>query len=297
MKPVLWFVGLLVAASLVLASVHLAANTLDSSRYNLGWNGTSRFFSDLDRNRVTDVTSLAALGSRRNSLLLIIAPAREYSDKEIPAYRRYLEDGNTIVLADDSGLGNGLLMGLGSRIVIQRGPLLSFDREYNDPAMIVVTPVKNASVPGDPSRMVLNEPGSVEGGEPLLTSSFMSWTDANGNGRIDSSEPLGRHAVLAREDLGKGELLVLADPSIFINSMYGPEGPGDNRKFISYLVTNSSTVLIDQVNSRTAGDAGTSLAVHALRKDPVATFAILAAGVLVIAAVWMRRGRDEGHGG
>jgi len=50
------------------------------------------------------------------------------------------------------------------------------------------------------------------------------------------------------------------------------------------------------VNSRTAGDTGTSLAVHALRRDPVAGFGILAAGVLVIAAIWMRRGREE-HGG
>jgi hypothetical protein len=292
-RPALWFAGLLLIASLLLVSLHLSANTLDSSRYNLGWNGTSRFFSDLDRNRMTDITALPLPGSRGGALLLLIAPARPYGEEEIAAYRRFLEDGNTILLADDSGAGNGLLRGLGSGIVIREGPLLSFDREYNDPALVVATPVKNTTVPGDPSRIVLNKPASLEGGEPLLTSSFMSWIDRNGDGRIDSSEALGRHTVLAREGHGRGELLVLADPSIFINSMYGPGSPGDNARFISFIMSNTSPVLIDQVNSRTAADAGTSLAIHSLRRDPVAGFAILAGGVLVLAAVWMGLRREE----
>jgi hypothetical protein len=286
-RPVFWLVGLVLTASLLLASVHLSANTLDESRYNLGWNGTSRFFAGLDRNRVTDVTDLSALESYSGSLLFVIAPARPYTEPEIAAYRRYLEGGNTIFLADDSGTGNGLLRGVGSRIVIASGPLLSFDREYNDPALVVVSPVRNATVPGGPEHMVLNEPVSVEGGEPLMASSFMSWIDRNGDGRIDSAEPLGRHAVLARERLGKGELLVLSDPSIFINAMYGDMA--GNRKFISFLAANTSPVLIDQVNSRTAGDEGTSLALHAAKRDPVAGFGILAAGVLALAAAWARR--------
>ncbi|MGA2933747.1 MAG: DUF4350 domain-containing protein [Methanomicrobiales archaeon] len=289
MRPVFWFVGLLITASLLLASIHLSANTLDFSRYNLGWNGTSRFFSDLDRNRVIDVTGLSALESSRGTLLLIIAPGRPYRPDEIAAYRRYLEDGNTIFLADDFGTGNGLLRGVGSSIVIIGSPLLSFDREYDDPGMVVVTRVKNSTVPGDPSRMVLNEPASVEGGEPLMTSSFMSWIDQNGNGKIDSSEPLGRHRVLARDRVGRGELIVFADPGIFINAMYFPESGWDNRKFISSLVTNTSPVLIDQINSRTADDEGVSLALHSAEKDPAANFGIIAAGVLVLIVAWVRR--------
>jgi hypothetical protein len=295
-RPVFWFVGLVIIASLLLASFHLSANTLDYSRYNLGWNGTSRFFSDLDRNRVTDVTGVSDLRSRRNSLLLAIAPARPYREDEIMAYRHYLEDGNTILLADDSGTGNSLLRGLGSRIVILQEPLLSFDREYNDPALVVVTPLRNATVPGGPSRMILDGPASLEGGEPLMTSSFMSWVDRNRDGRIDPSEPLGRRTVLAREEMGRGELLVLADPSIFINAMYAPGVPGDYRKFISYLVTNTSPVLIDQINSRTAGDEGPSLVLHTVRKDQAATFGILAAGVLVLAVAWVRRRREQEYG-
>lgn len=289
MRPVFWFVGLLITASLLLASLHLSANALDFSRYNLGWNGTSRFFSDLDGDRATEVTDSSALGSFRNTLLLVIAPGRPYRPDEIAACRRYLEDGNTIFLADDFGTGNSLLRGVGSGIVIVQSPLLSFDREYDDPGMVVVTRVKNSTVPGDPSRMVLNVPASVEGGEPLMTSSFLSWIDRNGNGRIDSSEPLGRHTVLARERVGRGELIVLADPGIFINAMYSPGSELDNRKFISSLVTNTSPVLIDQINSRTADDEGVSLALHSVVKDPAENFGIIAAGVLVLMVAWVRR--------
>jgi hypothetical protein len=137
--------------------------------------------------------------------------------------------------------------------------------------------------------MLLNEPASVEGGESLVTSSFMSWVDRNGNRRIDSSEPLGRQAVLARERIGKGEVIVLSDPGIFINAMYSLGGAWDNRKFITSLVTNTSPVLIDQVNSRTADDGGVSLALHAVVRDPVDNFGILAAGVLALMAAWVRR--------
>jgi hypothetical protein len=289
MRPVFWFVVVLLAASLLLVSVQLSANTLDYSRFNLGWNGTSRFFSDLNGNQGIEVTDLSALGSFRNSLLLIIAPGRTYQPGEIAEYRKYLENGNTIFLADDFGTGNGLLRGVGSSITITGSPLLSFDREYGDPGMVVVTSVKNATVPGDASRMLLNEPASVEGGESLVTSSFMSWVDRNGNGRIDSSEPLGRQTVLARDRVDGGEIIVLSDPGIFINAMYSLGGAWDNRKFITSLVTNTSPVLIDQVNSRTADDGGVSLALHAVVRDPVDNFGILAAGVLALMAAWVRR--------
>lgn len=289
MRPVFWFLAVLVAVSLLLASAHLAANTLDYSRYNVGWNGTSRFFSDLERGRAGEISTPGGLGSRHGSLLIIIAPGRPYGAEEIAAYRRYLEDGNTIFLADDTGTGNGLLRGLGSRITIREGALLSFDHEFNDPALVVVSPVRNAAIPGDPSRMLLNGPASLEGGEPLMSSSFMSWIDRNGNGRIDGGEPLGRHTVLARERIGRGEILVLADPGVFINAMYSRGDLADNRKYISFLATNTSPVLIDQVNSRTAADGGTGLALHALRRSPEAGFGILAVGVLVLAAAWRRR--------
>ena len=289
MKPVSWFVVLLLTASLLLVSVQLSANTLDYSRYNLGWNGTSRFFSDLNRNQVTDVTDLAALGSFRNSLLLVIAPGRTYQPDEIAAYRGFLAHGNTIFLADDFGTGDGLLRGVGSGITVTRSPLLSFDREYGEPGMVVVTRVKNASVPGDPSRMLLNEPSSIDGGQALVTSSFMSWVDRDRNGRIGSDEPLGRQTVLARARVGGGEVIVLSDPGIFINAMYPGGSEWDNRKFISSLVTNTSPVLIDQVNSRTADDGGVSLALHSVVRDPVENFGILAAGVLALMAAWVRR--------
>ena len=43
-------VAVLVAAAFILV-MHLSTNTMEFSHYNSGWNGTSLFFSDLDRHR------------------------------------------------------------------------------------------------------------------------------------------------------------------------------------------------------------------------------------------------------
>ena len=112
-------------AALILTA-HLTSNNLEFSRYNTNWNGTSQFFSDLDRHHtemILDRTQLAPY--QNNALLLIIAPERSPTGAEITAYQAFLDRGNTIVLADDFGTGAEILrrIGAGSRSLAETFPV------------------------------------------------------------------------------------------------------------------------------------------------------------------------------
>ena len=289
MRTSFWIAALVLLASALLLTAHLTSNNLEFSQYNTGWNGTSVFFLGLDRHRVTDIIDPAGLAPYRNTtLLLIIAPERLPSVQETAAYRSFLERGNTILLADDFGTGNAILRGIGSRIVILPGNLSSIDRAYNDPYAVVAYPVANVSPVRLISAILLNRPAPLEGGDPLLTSSIMSWIDTNGNKRIDRDEMMGRFAVMAKEKIGGGEIIVLSDPSIFINSMQGLDAKWDNRQLIGNLVDRADPVLIDQMNSRTTGTEGMSTILHVM-KTSLSTEIVLIIVLLLIAAVAWRK--------
>jgi len=288
MRAAFWVAGAVLLAAALVLTVHLSANTLEFSRYNTGWNGTSQFFSDLDRHHVSMITDFAQLAScPNNTVLLVIAPARKPPEKEISAYRAFVERGNTIVLADDFGSGNDMLRGIGSRIFILEGNLSSIDREYADPYSVVVYRTANETITGHSAALVLNRPAPLAGGEPLFMTSIMSWIDENGDRRINSDEVMGKFPVMSAETIGRGRVVVLSDPSIFINSMQDLDPQWDNRRFVQDILNANGTVLIDQMNSRTRDAEGISEILHLIRTT--ITTELLFLGVLVLAAAWAWR--------
>jgi len=100
---------------------------------------------------------------------------------------------------------------------------------------------------------------------------------------------MGRFAVMAHEKSGSGEIIVLSDPSIFINSMQSLDATWDNRKLTDDLVNRADPVLIDQMNSRTTGTEGMSTILHVM-KTTLSIEIIFIVVLLVIAAVaWKRK--------
>jgi hypothetical protein len=116
----------------------------------------------------------------------------------------------------------------------------------------------------------------------------MSWIDKNGNKRINSDEMMGRFAVMAQEKAGKGEIIVLSDPSIFINAMQDPGANWDNRQLVRNLAGNAGPLLIDQMNSRTTATEGMSTILHVM-KTTLSTEIVFIGVLLLIAAVAWRR--------
>jgi hypothetical protein len=287
-RAAFWFSAAVILLAALLLVGHLSSNSLEFSRYNNGWNGTSQFFSDLDRHRTIEISDPNQLSVYKNNAeLLIIAPYRKPTDTETQAYSAFIERGNTLVLVDDFGTGNDILEQMGSRIIIQPGNLSSLDREYADPYSIVVFRSLNDPLVGNATQLVLNRAAPLSGGEPLMKTSVLSWIDSNGDGRINSLEALGSFPVLVFETRGKGRLVVLSDPSIFINAMQSLDEKWDNRNFIKSLSGNDGIVLIDQMNSRTRNAEGISEIIHVIRT--LVPIELVLFGLLMVAGAWIWR--------
>jgi len=282
-----WIAGGVFVAALVLLFLHLSANDMEFSRYNTGWNGASAFFFDLDRDKTTDVFYPAVLEKQQgNATLLIIAPHRKPTENEIAGYRAFLAQGHTIFLADDFGSGNEILAGIGSRVTIIPVNVSSLDRQYADPYLIITyrTPEQGPFVM--PSEIILNGAALLGGGTPLALTSVMSWADRNGNNRLNIGEEMGTLPVMVQESIGPGRLVVLSDPSIFVNTMYIQPENENNRVFIHNL-TNNGPLLIDQMNSRTADAKGLSGILHVVRNTVI--IEILIFSLLILGAAWAWR--------
>lgn len=288
-KTAFWITGLvLLAAALVLVG-HLSTNNLEFSQYNGGWNGTSRFFSDLDRNRLVEISEPAQLISNStNTTLFIIAPWRQPTDQELAGYRVFIERGNTIVIADDFGTGNAILRELKSRISILPGNVSSLDRKYADPYTVVVYPSANETLIDNIPSLLLNRPAPLKGGTSLMRTSVMSWIDLNGDRQINNNEVLGTITVIAADNIGLGRLIVVSDPSIFINSMYDIEQP-NNQLFIHNLINGNEPVLLDQMNSRTRDAEGLNEILHLIKTRLMIELLFVCVLMFFIAWIWKRK--------
>jgi hypothetical protein len=285
-----WITGLVLLTALMLLVVHLSSNDQEFSRYNDGWNGTSTFFASLDRHRVSMVSDPGQLTQYHSAAtLLIIAPWRKPAPGEIAAYRSFLDRGNTIVLVDDFGTGNEILAGLQSRISINPGPVASLDREYAEPYSVVVYRSANESPVEKTSSLILNLPVSLDGGTPLLRTSVLSWIDENRDRHINNNEVMGVFTVMAKEKNGQGTLIVLSDPSIFINAMVDAGVSGENRRFILHLAGNGSPVLVDQMNSRTRDAGGLGEILHVIRTTVLIEVLVFGMMIFLVAGAWKRK--------
>ena len=240
-----------VLVTFILLGFHLITTSQEYSRDNPDWNGTSEFFSLPDRHTTTDLTEISALSGKMNTTLLIIAPARPYSDTDTAEIRRFIEAGNTMILASDDEIGDQLLQKLGSSVTIHPGVLASIDRAYNDSYVVITTPDTEHPITRNVSTLVLDRGAIVTGGSSLFQSSIVSWVDTDGNHRISGDESLGRRSVVAACPLGSGEVIVISDPSIFINAMLNVGDQWGNLVFIHNCISLHSSLFIEQIESRT----------------------------------------------
>ena len=127
----------------------------------------------------------------------------------------------------------------------------------------------------------------LDGGQPLMMTSILAWVDTNGDRRIDANEEMGQFPVISAEEISRGRIVVISDPSIFINSMQDFGGTWGNQCLINNLVNYQGTVLIDQMNSRTQNTEGMSGIFHVIRTQFI--LEVLFFGFLVLIAAWMWR--------
>lgn len=266
--PRLLLLGLLVA---VVATVgHAAAtSTTDFGVANPAWDGASRVGTaaenqGLERRLAQNASLYRDAGD--GTLAVVLAPGEPYAEADVARIRAFLDRGGSLLVASDfRPAANGLLADLGASARVTGLPLRDERRYGAGPAFPRATNVSDGPLTEGVGSLALNHPSSVDPGTPagegsgeaggdgepadasggatvLVRSSAYGYLDANRNGDLDDAEVLGRHPVATVEAVGAGRVVVVSDPSAFINVMLDR---GDNAVFLQRLLAGHDAVLLD----------------------------------------------------
>jgi hypothetical protein len=205
----------------------------DFSAENPLWNGTEEFATEF---KALPLSSLDSLPSVTQGTTLMLIPYLELSDADLGKLERYLSVGGRLLLLDDYGFGNEVLerLGLGARFTGTQllDPLFNY-KNKDFPKIIDFAP---DSITNGVTSIVFNHATSLKSipsGQVIAQSSHFSFLDENQNGRWDEEEPKGHLPVVAKFLVGRGELILVADPSILISSMVNMD---DNHQFLENIV-------------------------------------------------------------
>ncbi len=245
-------------------SAPIVVNDSEYSIYNPGWDGCSdlavktremgNFAPNIElvegkRTEVVQRDLYEYEIEPQDTGLMIIGPEQEFSGESIDFVDDFLQEGGRMVLADDFGSGNTLLDGLDTDSSFHSTPLLDLSFE-GKPEFGVAYNTSEHDMTDGVSQVMLNSPTAVEkdaNATTLMRSSEASWLDEDGDGIKDADEEFSEYPLITVEEYGEGELILVSDPGIFINSMQERK---DNRilseNILEYLSEERSDIIFDE---------------------------------------------------
>lgn len=239
----------LTLVTVLAGAVVMSASSSGFGTYNPTWEGTSSF-----RQEATDVGAEPVIATNtteysrvdpNESVAVILSPDSRYSGADVGRVQRFVQNGGTLVVAEDFGEHtNPLLSVLNARARIDGRLLRDEQRYYRSPDLVVAPEVTEHTLTGSTEQLTLNHGTAVEpnGARVLVNSSSLSYLDTDRSGAPDGDEELDSYPVVTVESIGQGTVVVVSDPSVFINAMQ--ERPG-NRQFARALLAGHRTVLLD----------------------------------------------------
>ncbi|KTG09023.1 hypothetical protein AUR64_14570 [Haloprofundus marisrubri] len=280
--PELLLGGLIV--TLCVATLFAASTSAASfGVYNAGWNGASGLQSLTEESDTTTEIGLntsAYEETPANATAFILSPDSGYSPQERTHVNSFVRNGGTLVVAEDYGPhSNRLLRSIGVSARFD-GRVLRDEREnYRSPAMPVATGVNETPMTEDVDQLTLNYGTVITANNSTVVarSSQFSYLDTTPNGELDDNETLSQYPVVVTEQVGDGRVILVSDPSLFINSML--ERPG-NQQFSQNLISDTEYVLFDY--SQTEQQPPLAVALLTLRES---TFLQVLVGLLSFGAI------------
>lgn len=219
--------------------------------FNPGWDGASSLQSladetDTDNDILQNASRYSNLESNR-TVAFVLSPSDSYTDAEAAEIRRFVNDGGTLLVAADFGSeSNDLLSMVGANASVD-GRLVRDERNYaNSPVMPAANNVRNHTYTDGVGRLTLNYGSIVRTNSNnvtvLMNTSSYSYLDTNRNDELDDNETLASYPVATTESVGKGHVIVVSDPSIFINAMLDKP---DNKQFARNIVVAHDRAIFD----------------------------------------------------
>ncbi len=234
------FYIVLISVSLLILLMSMATPILttsaDFSVYNPGWNGCSdlavRSYESgtftpnlrLDDGQSIDVEQKEITSydiPPRRSAFIFLGPDKEFSGSDADHLHTFMQEGGTVLLADDFGTGGSLLNKFNTTSRFLGKPILDLSFEKK-PQFGVAYEINDHQMTKNVSFVLTNKPTGISPGRNatvLMKTSSASWMDSNENEVHDEGEVQKEFPLLTIEDYGAGQLILLSDPSIMINSM------------------------------------------------------------------------------
>ena len=188
---------------------------------NEEWNGCSKLVNAAPNSTLV-VSYSEALPER--TLLAIIGPSLDFSQKEASYIRAFLESGGTVLLADDIGTGNSLLKALAVPARFSGKSIEDLLYYSKRPDFPLITDFSASAVTDNVTAVLMSRPSYVQvKNSSVLTvvasSSTFSFVDENGDRQPGANETLQSYPVMASVRIERGLLVLVSDPSVFVNEM------------------------------------------------------------------------------
>lgn len=278
---------LLVAALAVTTVVALliAGGTSSAAfgAYNPAWDGAADLRDVAEKgganSSVVLNTNAYPTQSVSGTVAVVLSPETGYSERERARLRRFVENGGTLVVAEDFGPhGNALLDGVGATARFNGNLLRDERNNHRSPELPVAENVSNHSLTAGVDQLTLNHGTAVTATNAtvLVRSSEFAYLDRNRNGEPDDNETLTATPVATVEPVGEGRVVAVGDPSLFINAMQDRKG---NRVFAENLLS-ADRVLLDY--SHAGPQPPLALALLRIRGSPIIQGLVTIAGLGVV---------------
>ncbi len=237
-------IAAVIIAALIISVPILTTTKEDFSTYNTAWNGASdaKALASSDGYATRAVFALSEMGSSGNGVLFMLNPnsATGFTSGDAASLQSFVQNGGVLVLANDFGNGNAVLSGLGVSGARFNGALLEDNVSRGvDAAHPLITDVTATGLTAGVRELYFNYGTALDisGGNVtvLARSAPTSYLTTSAGGNATASASTGAHPVLATLDYGKGRIVLLSDPSVFINEMLGQ---ADNQQLLTSMLAN-----------------------------------------------------------
>lgn len=214
--------------------------TIDFNTFNPFWNGYEIIVNELN---ALVLTSNFKLPKNPQNYVLILVPYVKPSENTINEIIRFVSNGGLLILMDDFGYGNHILRYFTNKVRFTQGLLIDPLFHYKVSELPKISNFEGILTGLEYIYFNYGTALEVKGDVKVLAwSSSFSYLDSNFNSVYDEGEKKGPLPVIASFQYGKGYVVIIADPSISINSMIYL---GNNLDLLKKLV-NERKVIIDQ---------------------------------------------------
>jgi hypothetical protein len=264
----------------------VAASTTGAAfgAYNLEWDGTSDFRELADQRTESQVlldTEPYERSDANGSIAVVLSLTEPYGPNDTRRVREFVNNGGTLVVADDFGPhSNALLDDLGASARFNGTQLRDERHYYRAPSLPVATNVSETRYTDGVDQLTLNKGTAIDAGNATVvaTTSPFAYLDRNGTGNLSAGDELGTYPVVTTESVGEGRVVAVGDPSLFINAMLSRP---DNAAFATALFDAHDRALLDYSH---AGEQPPLAAASLIFRSSTALQ--LGVGALGIGAVW-----------